>query len=146
DVVELLDGLQAKGLRQQTNRVRTTLSTMFAFAIEREYVEVNPVLGTRPRKLETERGRILSDDEIRAIWRVAEGLPNPGRAFLRALMFTGARRDEVRGMTWDEISDGIWTLPAARNKANRDFEIPLSTSMVDLLAEMPRLGPHVFTV
>jgi hypothetical protein len=146
DVVELLDGMQAKGLRQQVNRVRTALSTMFGFALEREYVDVNPVAGTKPRKLETERARILTDDELRAIWQALSDMPNPGRSFVQALMLTGARHAEVREMPWSEIADGIWTLPAARNKAKRDFEIPLSTPMVRLLAEIPRVGDDfVFT-
>ena len=69
DIVELLDSLQhEKGLRQQVNRTRSTLSSMFDYAVEREYITENPVIGTRVRKVETERNRILSDQEIRAIW------------------------------------------------------------------------------
>jgi hypothetical protein len=40
----MLDAMQARGLRQQVNRVRSALSTVFAFAIERDYTEVNPVV------------------------------------------------------------------------------------------------------
>jgi len=61
DIVELLDDLQhKKGLRQQVNRTRSALSAMFRYAIEREYAENNPVSGTRPRKVEVERQRILA--------------------------------------------------------------------------------------
>jgi integrase len=148
DIVELLDGLQHdKGLRQQVNRTRSALSAMFQYAIEHEYVETtNPVVGTRPRKLETDRNRILSDDELRAIWLALDAMPNPGRSFVRALVLTGARHSEVRRLPWAEINGDLWTLPAERNKAARDFEIPLSAQMNGLLAAMQKQGPYVFSI
>jgi hypothetical protein len=149
DIVELLDGLQhERGLRQQINRVRSVLAGMFQYAIEREYVAENPVIGTRHRKVELERQRILSDQEMRAIWLALDALPDPGRSFVRALFLTATRRDEARCMQWAEIApDGnLWLLPAARNKAIRDFEIPLSTLMAALLAAIPRHGAYVFTL
>jgi len=149
DIVELLDGLQhRKGLRQQVNRTRSALASMFRYAIEREYVTENPVVGTRPRKVEVERQRILSDQEIRAIWLALDDLPDPGRSFGQTLFLTATRRDEARCMEWAEISPtgDLWLLPKARNKANRDFEIPLSRQMTALLAKTPKLGAHVFTL
>jgi hypothetical protein len=149
DIVELLDDLQhKKGLHQQVNRVRSTLAGMFQYAIEREYVTENPVIGTRPRKLEVERQRILLDQEIGAIWLALDDMPDPGRSFARTLFLTATRRDEARCMEWAEIAPtgDLWLLPAARNKANRDFEIPLSRQMVVLLASLPRRGAFVFTM
>ena len=149
DIVELLDDLQhKKGLRQQVNRTRSALASMFQYAIEREYVADNPVIGTRHRKLEAERQRILSDQEIRAIWLALDDLPDPGRSFVKTLFLTAARRDEARCMEWVEIAptSDLWLLPAARNKANRDFEVPLSRQMMALLASLPRPGAHVFTL
>ena len=51
-------------------------------------------------------------------------------------------------MEWVEIAptSDLWLLPAARNKANRDFEVPLSRQMMALLASLPRPGAHVFTL
>ena len=149
DIVELLDEIEhKKGLRQQVNRTRTTMSGMFRYAVEREYTAENPVFGTRARKMESERARTLDDDELKAIWQALHEMREPGRSFVRTLMLTATRRDEARGMLWAEISAGgeMWLLPASRNKTARDFEIPLSPPLVELLAELPRLGPYVFTV
>jgi hypothetical protein len=53
DVVEFLDGLERKlGLRHQVNRCRETLRAIFAFAIERDQIAVNPILGVAKRKVE----------------------------------------------------------------------------------------------
>jgi integrase len=62
-------------------------------------------------------------------------------------MLTASRRDEVRCMQWSEIDaeNGMWTVPAARTKTQKDHEIPLTPNMIELLARLPRLGPCVFT-
>src|SRR5262249_20226449 len=46
DVVEFLDSLEREeGLRHQVNRCRETLRLIFTYAIERELIAVNPVVG-----------------------------------------------------------------------------------------------------
>ena len=91
---------------------------------------------------------MLSHDELRAIWRAADGLTNPSRAFVKSLILTGQRRDEVRCIEWAELDldDRLWTLPAGRNKGKREHKLPLADAVVELLHELPRLGPFAFTV
>ena len=149
DITELLDDLEhRKKLRQQVNRVRSVLSSMFKFAIEREYAVENPVSGTRARKLELERSRTLDDAELRAVWRAVDDVDEPARSFIKTLLLTAVRRDEARCMRWDEINSAgdLWVVPAARTKAAKDFEVPLSRQMVKLLAQLPRCGPFVFSI
>jgi integrase len=149
DVVELLDDLQnKKGFRAQVNRVRSQLLAAFNWAVEREIVETNPAAGIKKRKIEVSRQRVLTDDELRSIWRAAEQLSDPSQSLVKALILTGQRRDEVREMRWSEVDEKrpVWLLPAARNKGKRDHEIPLSPAVVTLLDSLPRLGPFVFTV
>ena len=67
---------------------------------------------------ERARDRILTDDELRAIWKTAEANGQFG-AFIRLLLLTGQRREKVAAMKWSEIEDGVWTIPAdAREKGN----------------------------
>jgi len=150
DVVELLDDLQnKKGYAAQVNRVRSQILAAFNWAIEREKIDVNPASGIKKRKgIEKSRDRVLTDDELRAIWRAADGLLEPSRSLVRAWILTGQRRDEVRCMAWTEIdlTRAIWTLPAARNKGKRDHEIPLAPAMGALLNALPRRGKPVFTI
>jgi len=147
DLVELLDDLQnEKGLRAQVNRVRSQVVAALNWAVEREYLDANPAAAVKKRKIEASRDRVLSNDELRAIWRAAEALSEPGRSLVKAWILTGQRRDEVRCMPWSEVDLGraLWTLPAARNKAKRDHEIPLSPAILALLGK-PRPGVPVFT-
>jgi integrase len=148
DLVEMLDDLQNdKRLNAQVNRVRTALVAAFNWATERELIDTSPAAAIKRRKLETSRNRVLSEGELRRIWHVADSLPNPSRSFVKALILSGQRRDEVRLMQWSEIDldRALWVLPAARNKGKRDHEIPLAPAMLALLGDRPRPGRPVFT-
>ena len=62
----------------------------------------------------------------------------------RALEFaalTAARSGEVRGATWDEIDfdKRLWTIPAARMKAQKEHVVPLANRAIELLKSAPRL-------
>ncbi|NQW10882.1 MAG: integrase arm-type DNA-binding domain-containing protein [Alphaproteobacteria bacterium] len=65
-----------------------------------------------------------------------------GRAGIaaKALAFailTAARSGEVRGMRWSEIDidAGIWTVPAARMKAEKEHRVPLTPQALALLGD-----------
>jgi integrase len=149
DAVEFLDSLERKqGLRHQINRCRETLRAIFAFAIERELITVNPIIGISKRKVEFPRDRTLSPDELASLWRAIDSLPELPRAYFRVVLLTGARRNEVGRMGWSEVDleAALWRLPAERNKSARPFEIPLSAPVVETLRILPRLGPLVFTL
>jgi integrase len=149
DVVEFLDVLERKqGLRHQINRCRETLRAIFAFAIERELITVNPIIGVSKRKIEIPRDRTLSSDELASLWRAINNLPVLPQAYFRVVLLTGARRNEVGRMEWSEVDldAALWRLPAERNKSARLFEIPLSVPVVETLRMLPRLGPLVFTL
>lgn len=149
DIVELLDDLQnEKGFQAQVNRVRSQVLAALNWAVEREYLDSNPAAGVKKRKIEASRDRVLSDDELRAIWQAVDRLSDPSRALAKAWILTGQRRDEVRCMAWREVdlSRAVWTLPAARNKGKRDHEIPLAPTVAALLDALPRRGKPVFTL
>ena len=146
DVVEFLDRLErGEGFRHQVNRCRETLRAIFAYAIERELVTLNPIVGVSKRK-ETPRDRTLTADELTALWMAIEKLPELPRAYFRVALLTGARRNEVRGMAWSELDldAGLWRLPAERTKNGRPFELPLSAPVLETLRTLPRIGPMVF--
>src|SRR5271166_1354005 len=80
----------------------------------------------RTKGKERARARILSDDELRAIWKASDATPGPFGAFVQFLLLTAARRGEAAGMSRAELSGQDWTLPEARNKVKVDLIRPLS--------------------
>jgi integrase len=98
------------------------------------------------------RSRVLTDEELRRVWRTASERNDPFAAMVRFMLLTAARRSEAAGLTWDEIIiDGeagrCWLLPATRNKVKVDLVRPLSKAAQELLDAQPRIDgcPYVFT-
>jgi integrase len=101
--------------------------------------------GYRPHQ--HRRKRILSDDELRALW-AATAEPTVYNRLIRFLLATGARRNEAAGMTWGELAGGTWTLPPARSKTGEELERPLSALARSIIDELPHIDgvPFVFTL
>jgi integrase len=92
---------------------------------------------SRTKPGERARKRTLTDDEIRVVWKVAEGQGTFGR-LVQFLLLTGARRSEAAAMPWAELDGADWTLPAARNKTKVDLIRPLSKPALAALPEKPK--------
>ena len=90
----------------------------------------------------------MTAEELSALWRAIDKLPQLPRAYFRVVVLTGARRNEVRCMAWSELDldAGLWRIPPERNKSGRAFELPLSAPVVETLRALPRIGPMVFTL
>jgi integrase len=133
DIAEQLAAVEAESGPYARNRLRSTLSAFFAFAISEGLVDLNPVSGTG-KAAEATRDRVLSDDEIAAVWRA---LPAGDYGdVVRLLLLTGQRREEIGGLRWAEIdlTDRLITLPAQRCKNGRSHSVPLSQMAYDILA------------
>jgi integrase len=96
---------------------------------------------------EHERERVLSDDEIRAIWKATSEAAGPFPGLIQFSLLSGCRRGEVAGLRWDEIKDGVWHLPANRSKTKVDVVRPLSKAALAIVESRPRIdnGPLVFS-
>jgi hypothetical protein len=91
---------------------------------------ISPIVRGMARTKPKERAgdRILTDNELRAIWAALDAKTVDASqerhdatdlfaAFVRTLLLTAQRREEVAGMMRSEIgTDGIWTIPAERHK------------------------------
>jgi integrase len=81
----------------------------------------------------------LAYAELPALWQKLTVTPGVAARCLRFLILTAARSSEARGATWDEIDldRATWTIPAARMKAGRPHEVPLSSPALTILEEVP---------
>ena len=115
DVIALVEGVAVER-PVLANRTLTALSKFFKWLAARDELKtVSPTVGVeRPHK-EKSRDRVLDEEELRQLWIVA-GDPELGLGgtFLRLLLLTGARRDEIAAMPWSEldINKRLWKLPA----------------------------------
>jgi len=148
-IVAILDELIAGGMGTGVNRALSSISKLFNWAADRGIIEHNPIAGMKKPVPERSRDRILSDKELRAVWRSSAAEGYPFGVFTQVLIATGQRRSEVAEMRWSEIDfeKGIWTLPAERAKNKSLHVIPLPPVVTDLLQSVPRFlrSDYVFT-
>ena len=68
DVHELLDRLVGDGMTIGVNRIQALISRIFTVALDRGLVDAHPATRMIKRFDEVARDRVLSDDELRALW------------------------------------------------------------------------------
>ncbi len=117
------------------NRVRTSLSSFFTWAMEQGQTDTNPVIGTTRHK-ERSRERVLTPSELRLIWNALDD--DHYGAILKLLALTGQRADEIAALSWSEIHDDKIVLSEERTKNKRAHVIPLSQPALDIIAKQPR--------
>jgi len=143
-IVSLLDDIADENGPVQADRTLAYIRKAFNWWAARDDEFISPIIKgmakTKPR--DRARNRILTDDEIRAVWAVTEGQGVFGR-MVRFILLTAARRTEAAEMHWSELDGADWTLPAARNKTKVDLLRPLSREA--LAALPPKTGAYVFS-
>jgi integrase len=146
DLARLLDHIADKNGMVMADRTLAYIGRIMNWHASRSDDFRSPIVRGMARTTNKERARdrVLTDDELRAIWQAAEAAQGPFGSFVRFLLLTGARRGEAAEMKWDEMKDGVWTLPASRNKVKLELARPLSPGASAILAKLPRVGKSGF--
>jgi integrase len=134
DIASVISTVRAKHA-VTANRVRTSLASLFSWAIGEGLVNSNPVTGTK-RTDEKSRDRVLDPAELRAIWN-SLGDDHFG-AIMKLLALTGQRAAEIAGLRWSELKDDVIVLPPERTKNHREQVVPLSEPARAIIKAQPR--------
>src|SRR6516225_1579211 len=119
------------------NRVRTSLSGFFTWAMQQGVADTNPVVGTM-RNEEQSRDRVLTPAELRLIWD--ELGDDDFGSIIKLLALTGQRAAEIAGLTWSEIADDDTIILAGeRTKNRRPHTVPLSAPAAAIISAQPKL-------
>jgi integrase len=98
----------------------------------------------RTKPSERARSRVLSDEELRAVWIAADAQSGPWGPFAQFLLLSACRRNEAAQMARNELDGPVWTLPALRSKNGREQVLPLSPRAVSVLERLPRIAGSKF--
>jgi integrase len=151
-----------KGKRQSApSHARNLLGhakRLFSWAVDQRCygLSTSPCRDLKPTALLGEKkhgDRILTNDELLALWRAAERMRYPHGSIYQLLMLTGLRLNEAADAHWSEfdLSNGVWVIPAQRMKGKngkaRAHAVPLTDDILAVLQKLPRFnrGKFVFS-
>ena len=146
DIVRLLDKIDDErgpvAADQALAFIRRIMSWHASRSDEFRSPIVRGMARTKPR--ERARQRILTDDELRAVWGAAEASRGLFGPFVQFLLLTAARRTEAAQMTRSEIVGEVWTIPQERYKTGLELVLPLSAAAMRAFARQPKIGGGKF--
>jgi integrase len=130
------------------NHYIRALSHLWKFALKDNIIAHNPFATedlVKPKKVETKRD-FLNIDEVRKFAQCTTGNQTVKNAFLFAC-FTGLRVSDIRKLQWTEIKkdeNGNHFIDYRQKKNTKNEILPLSSSAVKILNELPKQNEFVF--
>ena len=149
DVVERVDSIMDRGKDYMANKLLAILRKLFSWSLERDIIQASPAAGlTLPGKVRS-RDRVLTEEEIHAVWNASKKMGYPFCPIFQLLTATGQRLNEVASMTWADVDlkKKIWTIEADDNKPERLHMVPLSPLAMSIIESVPRMSEtgYLFT-
>jgi integrase len=148
NIQRLLDEIEDQSGKATAHLVLAFLRKIFTWYASRADDFQSPFVRgmARLKAADSQRDRVLSDDEIRALWLAAEKFQAPWGQYIRLLFLTACRRREISDLRWSEVN-GDLVIPGSRVKGGHDLVVPLSAAARAILAEAPQIEgcDYVFT-
>lgn len=156
DVSEVIRAAVRRGAVYEAHNLLGVVRRLYTWAISSGAygLEKSPCDRLKPKDVigvgKTARQRVLSDVELRALWKATEPerMRYPFGPMYRLLTVTGQRKSEVAEASWNEfdLRERLWTIPASRMKSRAPHVVPLSDTALAILEALPRLkGPYLFS-
>ena len=147
EVGELLDGIVERGAPIMANRVKALISKIYNFGISRDIVAHNPCNGVPMPAKPRQRDRVLSEEELRAVWHAFDSLHPVMAASFQMRLLTAQRGSEILTMRWEQIDGQWWTIPGDIAKNGLSHRVALAPQMRSILRKLRTLtgdSPWVF--
>lgn len=140
DIKEIVAAQKARGAPMQANKVFVTLRAFFNWARGELLLQISPCAGLQKPEPDRHRDRVLSNQEIHWFWKACNEIGFPFGPMNKLLLLTGARREEIRGMTAHELDRNarLFKLPGSRTKNGLPHEIHLADASLAVLDTIPR--------
>jgi integrase len=144
NIANLLTDITTESGEPTSNRLRSTLCSLFGWVIKEGIrLPEGNVASYTNKHAEKTRDRVLTDGELKTIWRASPD--SDFGAAIKLLILTAQRANEIGGLRWDEVHDEQIILPSVRTKNKRAHTIPLSDPAKAILGRFRADGrAHVF--
>lgn len=119
------------------------LALFMRWCFKRHYLDRNPMERMDKPQNGNARTRILSDDELKAVWNACSGLFGD---IVKLCLLTGQRRSEIAQLQWPWLQENILTIPAYVAKNKVENRLPIGTMALAVLNQQVRRNdtPYVF--
>lgn len=143
EIAQIAERIEGRGSPRVAGMALVITRSIVRHGIGKGLIDVDPTIGLKAAQVR-QRDRVLTHNEIRAIWRAA-GDDDHGR-IIKLLLASGQRRGEIGGLRWTEIDllERRIELPGNRTKNHRPHTVPMTPLMMDLLPAPRSTHPHVF--
>jgi integrase len=141
-VNDALGEITARGALEVANRVAQVLKQIGRWGVTQGRLETNPLRELKQPNKRGKRTRVLLERELVLIWNAAGVVGGKHGALVRLLILTAQRRGEIGGLLWSELDFEAKqaNIQARRMKSRRPHSWPLSASVLEILAEQPRVA------
>lgn len=126
--------VRLKDTPSQQNHAAVYVKIFFNWAISEGYLETNPLQHYKQGK-KVRRKRILTDDELRAVWSAAGEIGGIFGVIVQIIMLTGQRRGEIAALLESYFSHNQQsvTLPGELTKNHLEHTFPVGAMAVQLI-------------
>ena len=133
----------------QSDKALMVLRQVFDYAIDQGWLETpNPALGSKYSKAkhQVEHHPCIEWHELPLFFeRLQKNEPNGSFAVVSAvkvLFLTFLRVNSLSGLRWDELDleKDVWVVPASRMKNRKEFLVPLTDPLKDVLEQLRELN------
>jgi integrase len=147
DVAAIISAIEQRGAPAAANKTLKSIKTFLRWCVGRGVLDQSPGEGVPLPAKEVARDRVLDDQELAQIMLASRKIGGPYAGIVQLLALTGQRREEVAGLTWEELdlTGRIWTLPRTRTKNAKMHVMHLSEQSMAVLRGVERHGPYVFS-
>lgn len=147
-ILKVLQSLEARERYESARRLRSTLGSVFRYAIATARAEADPTYALRGALTQvkaTPRAAITDPEKFGALLRAVDSFDGqPGtRIALRLLALLFPRPGELRLAQWTEfdLERAVWAIPASRMKMRRAHRVPLPRQAMALLTVLRTIAP-----
>ena len=135
-----------KTSRSEQHHAFVAIRTFINWALREQYIDANPMAAMKPPGASKPRERVLTEDELRQVYLVAQDHPCPFGPIIELLVLTGMRRNEVASLEWDWIDtqDRTITLPDTITKNKRTHIMPYGDLVQKTLDRLPQFEEQLF--
>jgi len=139
-VLDVLRGVEARGRHETARRLRSTIGSVFRYAIATARADTDPTIALKGALVSPKvnsYAAIIDPEKLGGLLRAIDGFEGQPstHAALKLMPILFPRPGELRAAEWSEFDfdAAVWKVPAGRMKMRREHRVPLPMQAIVIL-------------